>query len=124
MPAATMALAMPSPMPLAPPVTNATLSFSVSMGPHQEKRRARCRARLQVHTMRVLVEVALELDVPLARRTRLAFQGQLTEGRQVELVEVVLVVGQVGRAQGHPPVVLGAGQLDACVQKFVRRRTG
>src|SRR5688572_25962533 len=127
MPAATMALEMPRPIPLAPPVTNATRSFSVSMClPCVGNERGALvagRASL-LPAARASVEVALELDVPLARRTRLAFEGRLTEGGQVELVEEVFLVGQVGRPQRHFPVVLRAGPFDARVEQLVGLRAG
>src|SRR5688572_28502469 len=125
MPASTMALEMPSPMPLAPPVTNATRSFSVSMClPSVANERGALvagRASLLPAT-RASVEVALELDVPLARRARLTFQARLTESGQVELVEEVLLVGQVGVTERHAPGVFRAGPLDARVQQLVTLR--
>src|SRR5688500_1045908 len=71
---------------------------------------------------RASVEVALELDVPLARRTRLTFQARLTESGQVELVEEVLLVGQVGGTERHAPGVFRAGPLDARIQQLVTLR--
>src|SRR6185295_19906442 len=70
------------------------------------------------------IEIARELHVPLARRTRLAFHRRLTEGAEVELVEVVLLVGEVGRTDGDLPGVLRARPLDARVQQVVGLRAG
>src|SRR5688572_8615326 len=70
------------------------------------------------------VEVSRELHVPLHRRARLTFQGRLTKGGQVELVEEVLLVRQVGRAQRDAPGVLGAAPLDARIEHLVGLRTG
>src|ERR1044071_7815486 len=96
MPAATIAFVMPSPMPLAPPVTNATFPSSCSMPVSCNERGAPAAGRASHLTASVAsVEIARELHVPLAQRARLAFHGRLAERREVELVEVVLLVREV-----------------------------
>src|SRR5262245_7459053 len=130
MPAATIALEIPSPMPLAPPVTNATLSFSCSIvfqsrmkGRKERGALVAGRASFSIDAS-ISVEVLRELHVPLARSTRLAFQRRLTEGGQVELVQVVLLVRQVRGTHRNAPVVLGAGPLQSRVEQLVILRAG
>src|SRR4029079_10154444 len=70
------------------------------------------------------VEVLGELQIPLARRARLTFERRLAEGRKVELVQVVLLGGEVGRTQRDAPPVTGARPLQGRVEDLVALRPG
>src|SRR4026208_1739901 len=67
------------------------------------------------------LKVPLHADVPLARRARLAFRGRLAEARQVELVQVVLLVRDVLHPDRRRPGASRVGPLEPSVGELVAR---
>ena len=67
------------------------------------------------------VEIARELHVPLARSTRLPLESRLTERGQVKLVEEILLVGEVGGSDGHPPDIFRACPFETRIEQLLAR---